>query len=116
MYASYGGPMWFTYNGDHFSGRDHVKNGYNHLILEKKDYQDYVDQNIGSFNYELNQGGGGGILVENDLFSKLLANEYFEIFKENNFYSECTYVEYCPIGYRLMKKDLILKKKIIREI
>ena len=36
MYASYGGPMWFTYNGDHFSGRDHVKNGYNHLILEKR--------------------------------------------------------------------------------
>lgn len=115
MYASYGGPMWFTYNGDHFSGRDHVKNGYNHLILEKKDYQDYVDQNIGSFNYELNQGGGGGILVENDLFSKLLANEYFEIFKENNFYSECTYVEYCPIGYRLMKKDLILKKKLLEK-
>lgn len=112
MYASYG-PIWFSYGGDHFSGRDNIKNGYNHLILEKKDYQKYFNFNVGSFDYEVNQGGAGGILVKNDLFSKLLANEYFEIFKQNNFHSEFTCVEHCPIGYELIKKDSLLKKKLL---
>ena len=112
MYASYGGPMWFTYGGDHFSGRDDIINGFNHLLLEKEDYNKYVKKNIGSFEYELNEGGGGGILVENDLFSKLSPNEYFEIFKKNNFYSEFTCVEYCPIGLKLIMKNSVLKEKL----
>ena len=109
MYASYGGPMWLTYGGDHFSGRDNINSGYNHLLMEKIEYRDYVKRNIGSFDYELNEGGGGGILVENDLFSKLSANEYFNTFKKYNFYSENTYVEYCPIGFNLLKNNLSLK-------
>ena len=57
MYASYGGPMWLTYGGDHFSGRDEVNNGFNHLLLDTEDYNKYVEKNIGSFEYELNEGG-----------------------------------------------------------
>lgn len=112
MYASYGGPMWLTYGGDHFSGRDDVNNGFNHLLLDTEDYNKYVEKNIGSFEYELNEGGGGGILVKNDLFSKLSPNEYFEIFKNNNFLSEFTCVEYCPIGLKLLNNNLVLKKKL----
>ena len=115
MYASYGGPMWFTYAGDHFSGRDNVKNGYNHLLLEKNDYKKYVDNNIGTFDFELNQGGGGGILVKSNLFSKLTANQYFEIFHENNFYSKSTTVEYCPIGRDLMNNDISLRNKLLNK-
>ena len=33
LYSSYGGPLWYTYGGDHFSGRDNEENGYNHLLL-----------------------------------------------------------------------------------
>ncbi len=64
MYASYGGPMWLTYGGDHFSGRDNKKNGFNHLLLSKKKYEAYFNKNAGTLNYELNEGGGGGILVQ----------------------------------------------------
>lgn len=112
MYASYGGPMWLTYGGDHFSGRDDVNNGFNHLLMEKKEYENYIEKNIGTFDYELKEGGGGGILVKSDLFSRLTANEYFEIFKKNNFYSTQTYVEYCPIGLNLIRNNLPLQIKL----
>ena len=115
MYASYGGPMWYTYAGDHFSGRDNVKSGYNHLLLEKHDYEKYVDNNIGTFDFELNQGGGGGILVKNNLFSKWTADQYFEIFHENNFYSKSTTVEYCPVGLDLLTHDISLRNKLLNK-
>ena len=115
MYASYGGPMWYTYGGDHFSGRDNEISGYNHLLLNNKDYLKYFEKNVGSFKYELNEGGGGGILVENKLFSKLSGNQYMEILKKKRFISMITYVEFCPIAYKLLKKNILLKKKLIEK-
>ena len=112
MYASYGGPMWFTYGGDHFSGRDDALNGFNHLLLKREDYDKYVDENIGTFEHELNEGGGGGFLVKNELFSKLTANQYFEIFQKYKFKSKYTCVEYCPIGLKLLKTNFSLKEKL----
>ena len=115
MYASYGGPMWLTYGGDHFSGRDNKKNGFNHLLLSKKKYEAYFNKNAGTLNYELNEGGGGGILVQEDLFSKLNANQYIEILKKNKFKLIKTYVEYCPIGYELLKKNLRLRERLVKK-
>ena len=115
MYASYGGPMWYTYGGDHFSGRDDKINGYNHLILNKKKYLNYFEKNVGNLDYELNEGGGGGVLVEQDLFSRLTGNEYMKIFKKNNFISLCTIAEFCPIGYNLIKNNELLRKKLIQK-
>jgi SAM-dependent methyltransferase len=115
MYASYGGPMWLTYGGDHFSGRDNKKNGFNHLLLNKKKYEAYFNKNAGTLNYELNEGGGGGILVQEDLFSKLNANEYIEILKRNKFKLIKTYVEYCPIGYELLRNNPRLYERLIKK-
>ena len=113
LYSSYGGPLWYTYGGDHFSGRDKKENGYNHLLLDKDDYQEYFNKNVGSLEYELNEGGGGAILVENDLFSRLSGNEYMQIFKEEGFKSLKTIVETDPIALRLLKNNTILKKKLM---
>lgn len=112
MYASYGGPMWFTYGGDHFSGRDKIQNGFNHLLLNKKEYQMYFNKNVKSLDYELNEGGGGGVLVQEDLFSKLRGDEYIKIFNKFKFNSLLTYVELCPIGHKLLNNNIILKNKL----
>ena len=112
MYASYGGPMWFTYGGDHFSGRDKIENGFNHLLLNKKEYWIYFNKNVKSLIYELNEGGGGGLLVQKDLFSKLKGDEYFEIFNRFKFNSLLTFVELCPIGLKLIKNNIIIKDKL----
>jgi|TARA_B110000003_G_scaffold275671_1_gene318990 2-polyprenyl-3-methyl-5-hydroxy-6-metoxy-1,4-benzoquinol methylase len=115
LYASYGGPLWYTYGGDHFSGRDEILNGYNHLLLNKKEYKNYFKKNVRSLEYELNEGGGGGILVQEDLFSKLSGNEYMKIFNQNNFISKKTYVEFCPIGYKLIRKNKKLREKLLKK-
>ena len=109
LYASYGGPLWYTYGGDHFSGRDNILNGFNHLLLNKKKYKAYFNKNVRSLEYELYEGGGGGVLVKKNLFSKLSGNEYMKFFSQNNFFSIKTYVEFCPIGYKLIKKNKILR-------
>jgi len=112
LYSSYGGPMWYTYGGDHFSGRDKIENGYNHLILNKVDYQKYFLKNVRSLDYELNEGGGGGVLVQEDLFSKLCSNQYIDIFLKNSFKIKKLYVEYCPIGFKLIKYNSKIKNKL----
>lgn len=112
LYSSYGGPLWHTWGGDHFSGRDDEKNGYNHLLLNSLDYQRYFNNNVKDLNYELNQGGGGGILVQNDLFSRLSGNDYIKIFKKNGFEVLKIIVEIDMKALQVLKnKDLRQKLK-----
>tara|TARA_E500000178_G_scaffold312174_1_gene328651 strand:+ start:1920 stop:2888 length:969 start_codon:yes stop_codon:yes gene_type:complete len=114
IYASYG-PLWYNYGGDHFSGRDKLENGFNHILLNKKDYKKYFDKNVGDLNYEITKKGSGGLLVKKDLFSKLLPNQYMDIYKKNNLQPIFTIVEFCPIGYDLLKENYNLKKRIIKK-
>ena len=114
IYASYG-PLWYCYAGDHFSGRDKFQNGYNHLILNKKNYKNYFEKNVGTIAYEINRQGSAGILVKENLFSKLNSNEYMKIYNENNLVSLFTVLEYCPIGFKLLRSNKILQKKILKK-
>ena len=50
-----------------------------------------------------------------DLFSKLNANEYIEILKRNKFKLIKAYVEYCPIGYELLRKNPRLYERLIKK-
>ena len=50
-----------------------------------------------------------------DLFSKLNANEYIEILKRNKFKLIKTYVEYCPIGYELLRNNPRLYERLIKK-
>ena len=75
----------------------------------------YFNKNVGSLDYEIKYKGSGGLLVKKNLFSKLLPNQYMDFYKKNNFQSIFTIVEFCPIGYELLKKNHILKKKIIKK-
>lgn len=37
------GPLWHTFSGDHFSAAGGLENGYNHLLLEKAEYFEWID-------------------------------------------------------------------------
>lgn len=114
IYSGYG-PLWYCFAGDHFSGRDQLQNGYNHILLDKKEYKKYFEKNVGSIMYEINQEGSAGILVKKNLFSKLNGNEYMKTYNQNNLFSLYTILEYCPIGFDLLKKNKVLKKKILKK-
>lgn len=114
IYASYG-PLWFNYAGDHFSGRDNKKNGYNHLLLSKSEYFSYYKKNVGNTGYEIENQGSGGLFVKENLFSKKKGNEYMEIYKKNDLISKYTVLEFCPIGYKLIKTDSKIKDQILKQ-
>ena len=114
IYASYG-PLWYSHGGDHFSGRDKIENGCNHILLNKKDYSNYYNMNVGNIEYEIQNKGSGGLFVKEELFSKIRGNEYMDIFNRNNLISNYTVVEFCPIGYKLIMNNPDLKQKIVNK-
>ena len=112
IYSSYG-PLWYCYGGDHFSGRDNSKNGFNHIVLKKNDYKKYVNKNIQSLKDEIENFGAGGLFVKKNLFSKKTGNSYMDIFKKNNLFSKYTILEFCPLGLELVHNDKKLLNKIL---
>ncbi len=80
VYANYG-PLWYCAGGDHFSGRDNVASSYNHILLDKSSYDEYVANN--KFANEDYQDGAR--YIELDLFSKLSTADYLAIYKELGF-------------------------------
>lgn len=77
IYASYG-PLWYSWGGDHFSGRGGIEQGYNHLLLNPDTYQDYYHTHLQDDAFELQNGGR---YIELDLFSKLSSQQYIELYE-----------------------------------
>jgi len=113
MYASYG-PLWYNLGGDHFSSRNNIKEGFNHLLLKKNEYLNFFKKNVSNLTDEIKLHGSAGIFVKKNLFSKLTGTEYMETYSKNNFYSKYTVVEYCPDAFQLVNKDNTLKKKLLK--
>ena len=114
IYASYG-PLWYNLGGDHFSNRNDDVDGFNHLLLNKKNYLRFFKENVKSLDEEIKLHGSAGIFVKKDLFSKLTGNQYMKIFLRNNFFSKYTVVEYCPISLKLLNKNYKLSKKLMKK-
>lgn len=81
MYAGYG-PLWYTWGGDHFSGRGGIEQGYNHLILDSDAYLDYYKIYLKDEEFEVQNGGR---YIPLALFSKLPSNEYFNLYCRTGF-------------------------------
>lgn len=114
MYASYG-PLWYNLGGDHFSNRNNSIEGFNHLLLSKKKYQLFFQNNVQNLEQEIKLHGSAGVFVKKKLFSKLTANQYMEIYKKNKFNSKYTVLEFCPISYELLKKNRNLGSKLLKK-
>ena len=99
LYATFG-PLYYTWGGDHISGRDGLINGYNHLALTKEQYYRYLDT-FGDFNHSEDDGR---TWIYNNLFSYLKAKDYLKKLRDFGFkpvYSSCI----------LEKRAIIFQKK-----
>lgn len=80
IYATFG-PLWNCWGGDHVSGYDDVRNGYNHLLLSPANYQSYLAA-YGEFAHSEDDGRTWG---KHDLFSYLRPSEYLSALKAAGF-------------------------------
>jgi len=73
LYATFG-PLYYSWGGDHISGKDRLIDGYNHIKLPKVEYEAYLD---GFGNFEHSEEDGRTWITSN-LFSYLKPKEYIE--------------------------------------
>lgn len=124
MYASYG-PLWYSWGGDHFSGRGGIEFGYNHLLLSPQEFEEYYQQHLRDDNYEVQNGGR---YIKLDLFSKLASKEYLDIYQKLNFKIKSLVLEFSDeeqvitphIGTQVLQRhphlsidDLLIKTHLI---
>lgn len=110
LYSTFG-PIWSGYHGDHFSGWDKIENGYNHLLLNKKDYKNYLD----SREYFGHSEDDGRTWIENNLFSYLRPYEYINLLEKNNFKRICTRVLIEPNALKCFSSRPDIKEKLLKE-
>jgi SAM-dependent methyltransferase len=80
VYATWGA-LWYCWAGDHASGYDGLRGGYNHLLLEKDAYDAYLDA-MGPYR---NDPEDGRLWAKNGLFSYLRPKQYLDAFAEAGF-------------------------------
>lgn len=98
LYSSFG-PLWYSWGGDHVSGFDHIENGFNHLLLEKEKYKQYLDT-MGDFSHDEHDGR---TWIENDLFSKLRPQEYLDLLNSVGFTKRFVSCIVDPNAYQCLK-------------
>lgn len=80
LYSTFG-PLWYSWGGDHVSGYENIYSGYNHLIMNKAEYQTYLEQ-YGSYHHNEDDGR---TWITHDLFSHLKPREYLEKIEQQPF-------------------------------
>lgn len=80
LYSTYG-PLWYSWGGDHVSGYENIFSGYNHIIMNKAEYQTYLDQ-YGNYEHDEHDGR---TWITHDLFSHLKPHEYLEKIEQQSF-------------------------------
>ena len=80
LYANFG-PLWRTWSGDHLSGFDALRSGFNHLLLNEKEYHKYLDS-YGKFSHNEHDGR---TWINSQMFSYLVAEEYIERLEQQGF-------------------------------
>lgn len=103
LYSNFG-PLWHAWGGDHISGTDDFKNAYNHIRLNEKDYQEYLDS-FGEFSHSEHDGR---TWIKNNLFSYLKPKEYLAILDRNKLirkYTSCV-IDSRSLKYRAMYPDV----------
>jgi ubiquinone/menaquinone biosynthesis C-methylase UbiE len=80
LYSTFG-PLWNCWGGDHISGSDSFNNGYNHILLDKSDYINYLNS-FGEYNHDSNDGR---TWIYNDLFSYYKPSDYIQSLEDLGF-------------------------------
>jgi len=116
MYATFG-PLWYCYGGGHTSDLGSFDKGYNHILLERNDYEKYL-QTLGEYD-ELKPDGR--LFHYNDLFSYLTTKQYLDAFNEAGFKKlfSSVMVGEKPIKFKKLypdKFDLLVKKYGVEDL
>ena len=107
LYATFG-PLWYSWGGDHVSGYESIKSGYNHLLLSQEDYRQYLN-GLGSFGHSEHDGR---TWIEHQLFSYLKPTEYLHCIEEAGFEREFVSAIVDPRGEECMR-DSALRGKLL---
>jgi SAM-dependent methyltransferase len=82
VFAAYG-PLWYCAGGDHVGARGNSDSPYNHLLLEKPEYEDYIrTHRLPSDDEYFDE------YFKQDLFSHLTTADYLDIFARSGFVIE----------------------------
>lgn len=110
LYATYG-PLWFSWGGDHISGSDKIEYGYNHLILEKKEYSHYLDK-FGEYTHSEDDGR---TWIENNLFSYLRPSEYVSLLEKHGFRKMYQGIILEPRGIDALERSSDINNVLLRD-
>lgn len=107
LYATFG-PLWHCWGGDHISGADDPSHGYNHLLLEQKDYQEYLN----SFGVLEHSEHDGRTWIKEGLFSYLSPNEYCQKLEESGYERIFTSLIIEPRAVKFLKRHSGQRKRL----
>jgi ubiquinone/menaquinone biosynthesis C-methylase UbiE len=110
LYATFG-PLWYGWHGDHFSGWDCFENGFNHIVLSKQEYEDYLAQRTFTEHSE----DDGRTWIENGLFSYLKPAQYLEVLAASGFERRHVGVIIEPPALKCLKHRPALKHELTRQ-
>lgn len=107
IYATFG-PLWHCWGGDHVSGYDRVRNGYNHLVLSPADYQLYLAA-YGEFEHSEDDGR---TWAEHGLFSYLNTHEYLSALERAGFHKLHLGVVVEPRAIRCLRENSDVRQSL----
>lgn len=110
LYSTYG-PLWYCWGGDHVSGWDSISNGYNHLLLNDKEYKEYLEEK-GAY---LHDEDDGRTWINNGLFSYLKPKGYLDIFENSKFVKEMLGCIVDPRAVECLSKNDNIKKILLKD-
>ena len=110
VYATFG-PLWYTWQGDHYSGWDSLASGFNHLVMDAKSYERYFE--LGDFDShpELEEGRSW---TRYKLFSHLRSTDYVETLSKAGLERQFIGVLIEPNAVRCLRKHESLRNVLLK--
>ncbi|GJL49240.1 class I SAM-dependent methyltransferase [Candidatus Nitrospira salsa] len=109
LYATFG-PLWYSWGGDHISGSDDPRHGYNHLLLKQKDYHEYLN----SFGMLEHSAHDGRTWIKEGLFSYLSPSDYCRKLEESGYERLFTSLIIDPRAVKFLKMNVQERHRLER--
>jgi SAM-dependent methyltransferase len=72
--------QYLGYGADHFSGKDKFDHGYNHILLEQKEYRDFLDS-YGELGFP-DMENDGRFWIYNEILNDYSLSDFLELYKK----------------------------------
>lgn len=109
LYSTFG-PLWFGWHGDHFSGWDHINNGFNHIALAEEQYQRYLEERP----YSQHSEEDGRTWIKHGMFSYLKPAQYLALLEQAGFHTLHTGLLIEPKAVKCLAAQPELKNRLLQ--